>query len=109
MFLYRISIFEEELKVKLGSVVPPVRAAYDDKGISAVRNIIHDCRTLPLYNFVRGELGTTLLSGLRTDSPSEVIEKVYDAISQGKLVAPLLQCVDGCTGTPGPFLQHYLG
>jgi phenylalanine ammonia-lyase len=100
---HRISIFEEELKARLGTTLPLVRDAYDNKGISPVRNRIQDCRTYPLYKFVRAELGTQLLSGLRPMSPGQEIEKVYDAICQGKLVAPLLQCVEGWTGAPGPF------
>lgn len=100
---HRISIFEEELKARLSTALPLVREAYDNKGISPVRNRIQDCRTYPLYKFVRAELGTQLLSGLRPMSPGQEIEKVYDAICQGKLVAPLLQCVEGWTGAPGPF------
>jgi phenylalanine ammonia-lyase len=100
---HRISIFEEELKARLSTALPLVRDAYDNKGISPVRNRIQDCRTYPLYKFVRAELGTQLLSGLRPMSPGQEIEKVYDAICQGKLVAPLLQCVEGWTGAPGPF------
>ncbi|CAK9220185.1 unnamed protein product [Sphagnum troendelagicum] len=101
----RIPVFEKELKASLDTVVPSIREAYDTKGYSSVRNRIQNCRTYPLYKFVRSELGTQLLSGLKTVSPGQEIEKVYDAICEGKLVTPLLQCVQGWTGTPGPFPQ----
>jgi phenylalanine ammonia-lyase len=99
----RINEFEAELKTRLGVEVPRVRAEYDNEGKSAVANRIEECRTYPLYKFVRSELGTTLLSGLNTISPGQEIEKVFDAICEGKLVKPLLECVEGWTGAPGPF------
>ena len=101
--LETIPVFEARLKERLEAVVPAVREAYDHKGFSSVPNMIRDCRSYPLYRFVRAELGTQLLSGLRTVSPGQEIEKVFDAISEGKLVAPLLECVQGWTGAPGPF------
>lgn len=100
---HRITAFEEELNERLTSEIPMVREAYDNKGISAVSNRIENCRTYPLYKFVREDLQTQLLSGLRTISPGQVIEKVYDAICEGKHVAPLMHCIDGWTGAPGPF------
>jgi phenylalanine ammonia-lyase len=101
----RIPVFEKELKASLDVVIPSIREAYDTKGYSSVPNRIQECRTYPLYKFVRSELGTELLSGLKTVSPGQEIEKVYDAICEGKLVTPLLECIEGWTGTPGPFLQ----
>jgi phenylalanine ammonia-lyase len=100
----RIPMFEKELKASLDIVIPSIREAYDTKGYSSVPNRIQDCRTYPLYEFVREELGTELLSGLKTVCPGQDIEKVYLAICDGKLVSPLLQCLEGWTGTPGPFL-----
>lgn len=99
----RITAFEDELKERLAYEVPLVREAYDNKGISSIPNRIENCRTYPLYKFVRTGLKTQLLSGLRTISPGQEIEKVYDAICEGKHVAPLLQCIEGWTGTPGQF------
>lgn len=99
----QIPVFEAELKLQLSRVVPAVREAYDTKGLSSVPNRIQDCRTYPLYKLVRGDLKTQLLSGQRTVSPGQEIEKVFNAISAGQLVAPLLECVQGWTGTPGPF------
>jgi hypothetical protein len=104
--LERIPVFEAEVKERLRTVVPAVREAYDNKGTSAVPNRIEECRTYPLYKFVRGELGTQLLSGLRTVSPGTEIQKVFEAMSEGKLIRPLLQCVEGWNGAPGPFPSH---
>ncbi|XP_024382201.1 phenylalanine ammonia-lyase-like [Physcomitrium patens] len=98
-----IAAFEEELKVRLQTEVPQIREAYDNKGYSPVPNRIENCRTYPLYKFVRNGLKTQLLSGLRTISPGQEIEKVYDAICEGKHVAPLLECIGGWNGAPGPF------
>ena len=99
----QIPVFEAEVQERLRSVVPLVREAYDNKGLSAVGNRIEECRTYPLYKFVRAELGTQLLSGLRTVSPGTEIQKVFEAMSEGKLIKPLLQCVEGWNGAPGPF------
>ncbi|XP_024366399.1 phenylalanine ammonia-lyase [Physcomitrium patens] len=99
----QISVFEAEVKLQLSHVVPAVQEAYDTKGLSLVPDRIQDCRTYPLYKLVRGDLKTQLLSGQRTMSPGQEIEKVFNAISAGQLVAPLLECVQGWTGTPGPF------
>lgn len=104
--LERVPVFEAEVKERLRTVVPAVREAYDNKGTSAVPNRIEECRTYPLYKFVRGELGTQLLSGLRTVSPGTEIQKVFEAMSEGKLIRPLLQCVEGWNGAPGPFPSH---
>ncbi len=79
-------MFEKELKASLDVVIPSIREAYDTKGYSSVPNRIQECRTYPLYKFVRSELGTELLSGLKTVSPGQEIEKVYNAICEGKLV-----------------------
>ncbi|KAG0592831.1 hypothetical protein KC19_1G283900 [Ceratodon purpureus] len=101
--LERIPVFEAEVMERLRTVIPVVREAYDNKGISSMANRIEKCRTYPLYKFVRGELGTQLLSGLRTVSPGTEIQKVFEAMSEGMLIQPLLQCVQGWNGAPGPF------
>jgi phenylalanine ammonia-lyase len=99
----KIAAFEEDLKERLNSEIPLIREAYDTKGISTVPNRIESCRTYPLYKFVREKLQTQLLSGQRTTSPGQEIEKVYDAICEGHHVAPLMDCIAGWTGAPGPF------
>eukprot|EP00249_Psilotum_nudum_P027304 c34828_g1_i1 orf=498-2810(+) len=100
--LNRILLFEEELKNLFDSEIPRARERFD-RGQFAVLNRIQNCRTYPLYRFVRNDLGTQLLSGTQTHSPGQDFQKVLDAISEGKLVAPLLKCIEGWSGHPGPF------
>lgn len=98
----KIPLFEDELKAQLPAAVVAARESYDS-GVAALPNKVTKCRTYPLYKLVRDELKTKLLSGTGTRSPGEDIEVVYEAISQGKLAGPLLQCLTGWTGAPGPF------
>ncbi|PTQ35605.1 hypothetical protein MARPO_0070s0068 [Marchantia polymorpha] len=94
----RISVFEEQVKTDLEATVPKVREQFDN-GVAAIPNRISDCRSYPLYDFVRS-LGTKLLVGTETRSPGQDIELVYEAISQGKMASPLLQCLAGWNGCP---------
>jgi phenylalanine ammonia-lyase len=98
----KIAVFEEELKMQLEKEVPEAREVYD-KGASPIPNRIKDCRSYPLYQFVRHELGTCLLTGQKTQSPGEDFETIYDAISEGKLVTPLLKVLENWNLQPGPF------
>ena len=84
------------------TVAMKARERYDG-GDYAVPNRIKNCRTYPIYKLVRGELGTELLRGTATRSPGEDIEKVYTAILDGKLLLPLLKCLEGWRGSAGPF------
>ncbi|OAE32655.1 hypothetical protein AXG93_632s1050 [Marchantia polymorpha subsp. ruderalis] len=94
----RIAVFEEQVKIELDAAVPAIREKFD-KGVAALPNRIADCRSYPLYNFVRS-LGTKLLVGTETRSPGEDIELVYEAISAGKLASPLLDCLADWNGCP---------
>ncbi|KAG6543489.1 hypothetical protein Mapa_015159 [Marchantia paleacea] len=96
----RIAVFEEELKAQLGVTVPQVRQQFDS-GVTPIPNKIKECRSFPVYNFVRS-LGTKLLVGTETRSPGEDIQLVYEAINDGKLAAPLLSCLHDWSGTPLP-------
>ncbi|KAL2630378.1 hypothetical protein R1flu_015064 [Riccia fluitans] len=96
----RIATFEEEVKAQLEVVVPEIRSKFDG-GITAIPNKIKECRSFPVYNFVRS-LGTKLLVGTETRSPGEDIQLVYEAINEGKLAAPLLSCLEGWSGSPVP-------
>ena len=98
----KIPAFEEEVKVQLERKVTATRENYDN-GVYAVPNRVVDCRSYPLYEFVRTELDTCLLTGQKSQSPGSDIEKVYDAISDGKHVAPLMRVLDGWSCAPGPF------
>lgn len=90
----RIPVFEDELRAQLPPELVNVRASFDN-GRAPILNKIRHCRSFPLYQFVREELGTGLLAGTRNHSPGEDFEVLFDAISDGKLIAPLLQCLDG--------------
>nr|BAG74773.1 phenylalanine ammonia-lyase [Ephedra sinica] len=99
---HRIEEFETELKVQLESQATTVRANFDN-GVTALPNRIKECRSYPLYSFVRETLGTQLLSGDRDISPGEDIEVVYKAVKANDIIVPLFKCLDGWKGTPGPF------
>lgn len=99
--LTRVPAFEEELKARIVADVHETRAACE-KGTALVPNRIKDCRSYPLYEFVRVELGTSLLVGTDSRSPGEDFDKVFVAINEGKAVAPLFKCLEGWNGAPIP-------
>ncbi|CAK9152482.1 unnamed protein product [Ilex paraguariensis] len=88
----RIPIFLEELKARIGEAMVKARERFDN-GEFLVENRIKKCRTYMIYRFVRIEVGTELLSGGKKVSPGEEIEKVYEAINEGKLGSVLMQCL----------------
>ncbi|KAL5835699.1 hypothetical protein ACOSQ3_015255 [Xanthoceras sorbifolium] len=88
----RIPIFMEELKARLGEEVSKARERFDN-GDFAIANRIKKCRTYPIYAFLRVEVGTELLSGAKKVSPGEDVEKVYEAINEGKLGDVLMNCL----------------
>ncbi|XWS70060.1 hypothetical protein CRYUN_Cryun03dG0016700 [Craigia yunnanensis] len=88
----RIPVFLEELKARLEEELPKARTKFGN-GEFAMANRIKKCKIYLLYRFVRTEVGTELLRGEKNVSPGEDIEKVHDAINEGKLGAVLLRCL----------------
>ncbi|XP_031288037.1 phenylalanine ammonia-lyase-like [Pistacia vera] len=88
----RIPVFMEELKARLEEEISKARERFGNGDVS-IANRIKKCRTYAIYRFVREEVGTEILSGAKKVSPGEDIEKVYEAINEGKLGDVLINCL----------------
>ncbi|KAI3882313.1 hypothetical protein MKX03_007954 [Papaver bracteatum] len=102
----RIPIFQDELKETLDDEVTKEINKFDNNDFP-IANRIKKYRTYPIYQFVRGQVGIAFISGdKKIISHGEDIEKVYEAVNEGKLGDILNKCLAFWGGSSGPFMPR---
>lgn len=97
----QITKFESHLKQRLEEEITAIVLSYEERTNSHMlegsccRTLIHGSKFFPLYAFIREELNAIMMTPRTDHTPQEGTQKVFDAIVDGRITAPLLECLNG--------------